>query len=77
MAVTKPEEDDEAIKLFLATTLEEGWKVRDLLWKHLTREQRMKLIAWRKEVKSMKNPFAPMETTNQHHQQQSSTTNNA
>ena len=64
MAVTKPEEDDEAIKLFLATTLEEGWKVGDLLWKHLTKEQRMKLIAWRKEVNSMKNPSAPKETTN-------------
>ena len=74
MTVTKHEKEDETIKLILTTTMEEGWKVGDLLWKHLSREQKMKLIAWRKEVKSMKNPFAPMETTNQHPQQQHHTT---
>ena len=34
-----PIENNDAIKLFLVTSLEEGWKVGDMLWKHLTREQ--------------------------------------
>ena len=44
--------------MFLAATLEDGWKVGDTLWKYLTREQRSKLISMRREAMSQKNPFS-------------------
>ena len=55
---SEPPENDDGIRLFLAATLEDGWKVGDTLWKHLTREQRSKLISMRKEAMSQKNPFS-------------------
>ena len=60
-------ENDEAIKLFLTTSLEEGWKVGNLLWKHLSREQQSKLTSWQREAMPQKNPFSQEETAESWH----------